>query len=109
YEGAAVNLGVLNGPMSLVAYLDARYLIVKVNVESAVAATTEFLKAHGLEQGDGFGGNGRMVWKEDSAENIIAELKEFEVHSKATSCPQRAHRSKRGRPSPASRSSAFSR
>lgn len=76
YEGAAVNCGVLNGPMSLPAYLDCRYLIVKVIVESAVASTRKFLASHGYEEGDDFGGNGRMVWRDDSAANIIAALEE---------------------------------
>lgn len=79
YEGAVVNLGVLNGPMSIIAYLKARYLIVKVNVETAVASTTEFLKAHGFENGDDFGGEGKMIWKPDTFENIVEHLKEFEV------------------------------
>jgi hypothetical protein len=82
YEGAVINLGVLNGPMSLLAYLNARYLIVKVNVETAVAATTAFLAAHGFKDGDDFGGNGRMIWKPDTFENIVAELQEFAVQPK---------------------------
>ncbi len=77
YEGAVVNAGVLNGPMSLIPYLDARYLIIKVNVETAVATTTHFLASHGYEPGDDFGGDGRMIWKPDTAENIIAALQEF--------------------------------
>ena len=87
YEGAAVNCGVLNGPMSVLAYLEARYLIVKVVVESAVASTRKFLASHGYEDGDDFGGNGRMVWKDDSAENIIAALEEeFQPRKEKTSC-----------------------
>ncbi len=82
YEGAAINLGVLNGPMSLCAFLDCRYLIFKIVVETAPASSTEFLSAHGFNEGDGFGGNGKLVWKEDSAQNIIAELKEFEAKPK---------------------------
>jgi len=84
YERAEINLGVLNGPISMVAYLKARYLIVKVNVETAVASTSEFLKAHGFDKGDDFGGNGRMIWKPDTAENIIPELKEFQLKEKTS-------------------------
>lgn len=76
YEGAVINMGVLNGPMSLLAFLKSRYLIVKV-IADGVAVTKEFLAAHGYKDGDDFGGNGKMIWKEDSAENIIAELQEF--------------------------------
>jgi hypothetical protein len=38
YEGAVINLGVLNGPMSLCAFLDCRYLIFNIVVETAVRA-----------------------------------------------------------------------
>jgi hypothetical protein len=77
YEGALINLGVLNGPMSLCAFLDCRYLIFNIVVETAIASSTAFLAAHGFNEGDGFGGNGRLVWKPDTAANIIAELGEF--------------------------------
>lgn len=84
YEGAVINLGVLNGPMSLCAFLMARYLIVKVVVETAIASSTSFLNAHGFKDGDSFGGNGKMVWKEDTAANIIAELQEFSLNQRKT-------------------------
>jgi len=76
YEGAVINMGVLNGPMSLLAYLKARYLIVKV-LADAVAVTPQFLASHGYHEGDDFGGTGKMIWKADTAENILAELTEF--------------------------------
>lgn len=75
YEGAVINLGVLNGPMSLLPYLNAKYLIFNIVVESAVASSTEFLKAHGFEHGDQMGGNGKLIWEPDSADVIIRELK----------------------------------
>jgi hypothetical protein len=85
YEGAVVNLGVMTGPMSLPAFLEARYLICKVVCESAVASTRAFLKAHGFEDGDDFGGNGRMIWKDDKAETIIEALKEVLQPTEKTS------------------------
>lgn len=75
YEGAVINLGVLNGPMSLLPFLKAKYLIFNIVVETAVASTTEFLKAHGFENGDQMGGDGRLVWEPDTADVIIRELK----------------------------------
>ena len=79
YEGAVVNLGVSNGPMTMCPYLGAKYLIFNVGQVAAVhSATPEFLAAHGYTpEGEGMGGDGRMVWKADTAENIIAELQEF--------------------------------
>jgi hypothetical protein len=62
--------------MSLLAYLKARYLIVKV-LADAVAVTPQFLAAHGYHDGDDFGGTGKMIWKADTSENILAELTEF--------------------------------
>jgi hypothetical protein len=79
YEGAVINLGVSNGPMAMCAFLDCRYIIFNVIVDSVPSSTREFLTAHGFNDGDGYGGNGKSVWKPDLAENIIAELSEFEV------------------------------
>lgn len=81
YEGAVINLGVSNGPMYLIPFLEARYLIFNINVESTHSSTTQFLFSHGIAKGDEtvFGGNGKVVWKPDTAENVIAELAEFVV------------------------------
>ncbi len=81
YEGALINLGVANGPMYLCPFLESRYLIFNINVESSHSSSTEFLLSHGIAKGDetAFGGNGRVIWKPDTAENIIAELGEFEI------------------------------
>lgn len=78
YTGAEINLGVSNGPMVLLPYLGARYLIFAVCNEAVHSASEAFLNAHGYYRGgDGMGGNGRMIWKPDTSENIIAELQEF--------------------------------
>lgn len=77
YEGAVVNLGVSNGPMSMLPFLDAEYRIFKINTESVPSTSLAFLAAHGITPGSSYGGRGRSVWKEDTAENIIAELQEF--------------------------------
>lgn len=82
YEGAAINLGVLNGPMSLCAFLDCRYLIFNVGGDDTAAGSTHFLNAHGFKVGDGFGGNGRLIWEKDDVEVILRELQEFAVKPK---------------------------
>jgi len=77
YEGARVNLGVSNGPMTLLPFLKARYLTFKILTPSATATTPEFLAAHGFAPGDSPGGDGRWVWAEDDYETIIEQLQEF--------------------------------
>lgn len=83
YEGAVINLGVANGPMYLCPYLNARYLIFNINVESVHSSSKEFLLSHGVTSGDEtvFGGNGKVIWEPDSAEAIIRQLQEFNVQS----------------------------
>lgn len=76
YEGAVVNLGVLNGPMSLCAFLDCNYLIFNVGGENTHAGSEAFLAAHGLEKGDDLSPNGKLIWAPDLAENIIPHLTE---------------------------------
>lgn len=77
YEGALCNLMVVNGPLDLLRLSDAPYLIFKPITESAPATSREFLKANGVDVGDQFGPNGRMVWNDDVADVIIAEFKNF--------------------------------
>lgn len=84
YERAVINLGVSNGPMWLLPYLDARYLIFNINVESCRSSSVEFLLAHGVAKGDrnAFGGCGSVVWEPDTEEAILRELAEFDVQLK---------------------------
>lgn len=79
YEGALINLGVSNGPMYLLPYLEARYLIFGICNDSVHSSSTEFLLSHGITKGDEsvFGGDGKVIWEPDSAEVIIRELKAF--------------------------------
>lgn len=84
YEGAVINLGVANGPMYLLPYLKARYLIFNIGDGSTLTSSTEFLLSHGVTRGDetAFGGNGKAIWLPDTFENIVAQLGEFEVQPK---------------------------
>lgn len=77
YEGAACNLMVVNGPIDLLRLSDAPYLAFKPLVERSLCQTIEFYRANGVEVGDQFGPNGRMVWEDDTAEVIIREFKAF--------------------------------
>lgn len=90
YEGALINLGVSNGPMALLPYLKARYLMFNVGVAKTHSASIEFLNSHGYYRGgDGMGGNGRMIWEPDTEEAILRELREFEVRQpEKTSCQE---------------------
>ena len=77
YEGAAVNLGVSNGPSILMYLSDVPYLMFKIIAPDSFTASKEFLAAHGFEEGSQFGPNGKTVWADDDAETIIGELKSF--------------------------------
>ncbi len=79
YEGAEINLGVANGPMFLLPFLKAKYLIFNICVDGVHSSSKEFLLAHGLTKGDGFGGDGQTIWEADTAEVIIGALKQFEA------------------------------
>lgn len=77
YEGAAVNLGVNNGPMALLYCSKAPYLVFKMVTESVRASSIEFLKAHGMDEGSQFGTNGKVIWRDDKAEFVIPEIESF--------------------------------
>jgi len=77
YEGAACNLGVSNGPMALCYVSDVSYLVFKLIAPDSPTASAEFLRANGMEVGDQFGGNGRLVWEDDNADVIIREFDNF--------------------------------
>ncbi len=81
YEGAVINLGVANGPIWIAPYLEARYLVFNICVESALSSSTQFLLAHGVAKGDQtvFGGNGRVIWEKDELKAILRELQEFDT------------------------------
>lgn len=77
YEGAALNLGVVNGPFALLYAMNVPYMVFKVITPECVSTTKEFLAAHGMTEGMQFSPNGKTVWKDDTAENIIRELRLF--------------------------------
>lgn len=74
YDHAQLNLGINNGPMSLCWGTKTPYLIFKMHGESYPETSEAFLKANGLHVGSQFpwaGKNQRIVWEDDTAENII--------------------------------------
>lgn len=77
YEGAVCNLGVNNGPMALLLVSEAPYILFKIITSSAIATTKEFLRSHGMEDGDQWGENGKTVWAEDTAETILEAFNGF--------------------------------
>lgn len=77
YEGAVCNLGVNGGPIGLLYFSNSPYLIFKIVTKSVYSSSIEFLRKNGIEEGDQFGANGRIVWKDDDVETIISEFTEF--------------------------------
>lgn len=74
YEGAAMNLGVVNGPMALCYMSHAPYRVFKPVVESCTSTTLKFLAANGLNHGDQMSGNGLLIWADDDADVILRSI-----------------------------------
>jgi hypothetical protein len=74
YEGAALNLGVSNGPVALMAMLNCRYLIFKMVTDGCPSTSVDFLKSHGLVPGSSYNERGRLVWENDTEEVLIREI-----------------------------------
>lgn len=77
YQNAVCNLMVSNGPADLLKLSNAPYLVFKPITPSCPSTTKEFLSGNGIEIGDQFGNNGKIVWDEDSSGVIIAHFNEF--------------------------------
>lgn len=74
YEGAVINMGISNGPVSLLYASEAKYLIFRPVTEDCHSTSLEFLASHGMEPGDKYAGNGKLVWEDDTYEVIVREL-----------------------------------
>lgn len=77
YEGAVVNLGVNNGPMSIIPYTSAYYLIFKMVTEGVPWTERAFHEKWGTKEGDQPSGRGRLIFEPDDYTIIIAELERF--------------------------------
>lgn len=77
YEGAACNLAVTNGPAALFFAADVPYLVFKPITFGCPSTSVKFLKAHGMEVGDQYGDNGRLIWADDTEDVIVAEFQKF--------------------------------
>lgn len=77
YEKCEVNLMVANGPIALCLYSDCKYLMFKPVTESCKSTSAAFLKANGMDTGDQYGPNGRVVWADDDAETVISSVSDF--------------------------------
>lgn len=76
YEGAVINLGVSNGPIWLLPFLTAKYLIFNMGDGSTHTSSAEFLLANGVTNDPFlFGGDGRVIWEADTTDTIMRELK----------------------------------
>lgn len=74
YEGAALNMGVSNGPMALCYLSNAPYMIFGMLGKNS-PITPAFYEGRGIPVGSQWGPNGRNVWEEDSPEVVMRELK----------------------------------
>jgi hypothetical protein len=74
YEGAVTNLGVNNGPMMILPYTSANYIVFKLVTEGIPWTEKEFHEKWGSKEGDQPDGRGRWIFGPDDYETIIAEL-----------------------------------
>lgn len=82
YQGATLNLGASNGPMTLCMVGGLPYIIFKVVTgDNSPATKLGFLQLHGIQHGDDITETGKTIWEDDTAEVIIREIKAwFESH-----------------------------
>ena len=79
YEGAALNLGVMNGPMVLPMFAKKApaYLIFQKPDEESPGTQAAFMAAQGIRAGEGYTSNGETVWTDDTPENVLAALEHW--------------------------------
>lgn len=75
YEKAAINLGINNGPMCMLFYANAQYLIFKMVTEELPWTAADFLERAGIPEGNTR--NGRIIWKEDKEDVIVDEFMDY--------------------------------
>jgi len=77
YEGAALNLGVSNGPMALFLYSSVPYILFRLLDETTPATTAAFWRKCGVEPGTNLTRNGVCVWEPDDYEVIVNAVTQF--------------------------------
>ena len=75
YEGAKCNLMVTNGTIDLLRLSDAPYIVFESLPEGSIQK--QIYENSGISAGDQFGPNGKMIWDQDTHENITTAFKEF--------------------------------
>ena len=77
YEGAVVNLGVTNGPLSLLHFTRLPHLVFRPVDRECPSTSDAHLRGVGLAPGGQWNGHGRLVWAADDAPAIIDALRDF--------------------------------
>ena len=82
YAGAYMNIGVMNGPMTLCFHSDAPYINMRtIGCERSGSTAPEFSRRNGITPGFQFpwaNTNQKLSYLTDSAENIMAEYQAME-------------------------------
>lgn len=79
YEGAVLNLGVVNGPMVLCMFAKCRppYLLFQKPDEESPGTQEAFMLAQGIKPGDGYTPNGWTVWENDTPDNVMRSVQDW--------------------------------
>jgi hypothetical protein len=86
YTNATLNLGINNGPMAMCVYSSLPYLVFRMHDESFQETSADFLKKNYLPVGSQLPWSRqhqRLVWEDDTAENIIKHFERWEMRRAA--------------------------
>lgn len=82
YANAYMNIGVMNGPMTLCFHSDAPYINMRtIGCEKSDSTSPEFSRKNGITPGFQFpwaGPNQLLSYKDDTAENLMQEYRSME-------------------------------
>lgn len=79
YQGAKLNLGVMNGPMVLCMFAieECPYLIFQKPDEQSPGTQEAFMRAQGIVRGDNYTSNGWTMWEQDTPENVLRAITDW--------------------------------
>jgi hypothetical protein len=84
YEGAQLNMGVVNGPMVLMMFskVPCPYILFQKDDETSPGTQESFMREQGFKRGDQWTDNGWTLWEDDTPDNVVRALKRWQDERK---------------------------